>query len=107
MAFLKRALRTFDTSTLTANFQNVGAEVDFASLQATFVNTSSVDILVTDGSSEDDIRVPAGGTFNITAATRTTGDDQETNYVFRGNVQLQAKQVTAAAAGTLTIMLFG
>lgn len=107
MAFLKRALRTFDVSTITANFQNVGSVVDFPSLQGAFINTSTVDVLITDGSSEDDIRVPAGGTFNLTAAPKTQGDDLETNYLFRGNLQLQAKQVTGAAAGTLIIMLFG
>lgn len=107
MAKLKRALRTFDSASLTANFQNIGAVVDFAVSKAAIINTSDVDVLITDQSTDDDIRVPANSTVNVGEGISSYGQQRSTGIVFHANTQLQIKQVTAAGTGTIVINLFG
>lgn len=107
MAQLKRALRTFDAASLTANFQNVGAVVSFPVSKGALINNSDVDMLLTDGTDEDDIRIPANGTVNIGELLSSYGQQKSTGILFQANSQLQVKQVTAAGTGTLILNLFG
>ena len=106
MSVYKRALRTFDTSTLTANFQNLGAVVDFPVSKVSITNTSTIGVLITDGTTEDDIEVPAGGTLSIGEGL-SQDRGTSTKYVFAANTQLQVKQVTGAAAGRLVLNCLG
>ena len=102
----RRALRTFDTSGLTANFQDVGAVISFPAWRAIFINPSDVDVLITDQSSEEDIRVPSLGTVNISELSFANSNKRDLP-LFQGNTQLQVKQVTGAGTGTLIIILLG
>jgi hypothetical protein len=105
MAKYRRALRTFDLSGLTGSPQNVGASIDFAVTQASITNPSTVEILISDGSAEDDIRVPAGATINI---SRQPGENANSaRDLFDAGSQLQVTQVTAAGTGTLVINAMG
>lgn len=107
MAVMKRALRTFDTSTLTANFQDLGAVIPFAVSKGALINPSDVDVLITDGSDQDDIRVPANGTVNVGELVSSYGQQRSTGVLFPANTQLQIKQVTAAGTGTVILNLLG
>lgn len=102
----QRALRTFDAASLTGSFQDVGAAVTFAVWRGIFINASDVDVLITDQSSEEDIRVPANGTVNIAELTFPSSQRSD-RPLFEANVQLQIKQVTAAGTGTIIINLLG
>lgn len=105
MSVYKRALRTFDSASLTGAFQNVGTQVPFSTLALSITNTSDVDVLITDGSNEDDLRVAAGGTLSL--GVGNTNGQRDSLVPFAGNVQLQIKQVTAAGTGDIVVMCFG
>lgn len=107
MAVLNRALRTFDAASLTASFQDVGAVVEFPVSKGALINTSDVDMLLTDGSTRDDIRIPANGTVNVGEGLSSYGQQSSTDVLFCANVQLQVKQVTASGTGNLILNLFG
>lgn len=107
MAKLRRALRTFDTSTLTGSFQDMGSSIPFPVSKAALINPSDVDVLITDMSTEEDIRVPANSTVNIGEGISSYGQMASTGIVFTANTQLQVKQVTGAGTGTLVFNLFG
>lgn len=106
MSKYQRALRTFDAAAITGNFQDVGDPIPFPTMKVTFINTSGVDVLITDQSSEEDIRIPANGTMSI-GEGRVKINYDNNSVVFDKNAQLQIKQVTGAGVGTIIIQLFG
>lgn len=106
MSQYKRALRTFDTASLTANFQNIGSVIPFPVSKISFVNTSTVAILITDGKDEEDIELAPGSTLSIGEGLYQE-QNLSTKYIFVKNTQLQVKQVTAAGAGKLIINALG
>lgn len=104
----ERALRTFNAASLTGSPQNVGAVIPFVTLAVTIFNNSTVDVLVGDGSTQDDIRVPAGATLSLGEALTSSGYSELTNkIVFNNQAQLDITQVTAPGTGTITINCFG
>ena len=105
MSQYKRALRTFDTASLTADFQNIGSVIPFPVSKISFVNTSTVAVLITDGKGEEDIELAPGSTFSV--GEGLFQENVNTKYVFVKNTQLQVKQVTGAGAGKLTINALG
>ncbi len=106
MSVYKRALRTFDASSLTGAFQDIGAQITFAVSKVAFTNTSDVDVFITDNSSQDDFRIPSGGTLSLGEGL-SNNIKISTIIVFADNTTLQIKQVTAAGTGNIIIHLFG
>ena len=106
MSLYKRALRTFDTASLSGTKQNVGASIDFAVSKVSITNTSTVGVLISDGTTEDNIEIPGGGTLSIGEGI-ANNNSTSTKLVFPAGVQLQVEQVTAAAAGKLIINALG
>jgi len=106
MSVYKRALRTFDTATLTANYQDVGAVIDFPVSKIAITNTSSVGVLITDGSDQDDIEVPGGGTISVGEGL-SQDKGTSTKYIYSANTLLKVKQVTASGVGKLVINALG
>lgn len=107
MRIYRRALRTFDSASLTASFQNIGSTIPFVTSTLSVINTSNVDVLITDGSSQEDIRVPANSTLNISESMISDGNNDINSIVFADNVQLQIKQVTTEGTGTIILNLLG
>lgn len=107
MGLLKRALRTFDSSSLTGSFQNVGAVIPFATTKAALINTSNVNVYITDGSSEENIEIPANGTVNIGEGIDIKSGRSQTHVIFLNNSQLQIKQVTGSGTGKIILNLLG
>lgn len=102
MAKFERTLRTFDSAGLTANYQSVGAVLEFAVKRASFINTSTVDVLINnDAADDDDIHVPSGASIAISS------HNKHVNGVFNDQAQIVIKQVTAAGTGNIIINLFG
>jgi len=106
MTEYRRELRTFDTSTLTASYQDIGAPLPFSVSNVSITNTSTVGVLITDGKSDQDIEVPGGGTLSIGEGLSPNAGTS-VRAVFTGLTQLGVKRVTAAAAGKLIINMFG
>lgn len=107
MALLKRALRTFDSADLDGTYKNIGPTVDFFTTKAALINKSDVDVLIADGSDEDDIRVPANGTVNIGEGLHPQSGKNNIDDVFIKGVQLTITQVTGSGTGTIILNLFG
>lgn len=106
MSQYKRALRTFDTSTLSGTPQNIGAVIAFPVSKVAITNTSSVGVLISDGSGEDDIEIPGGGTLSIGEGL-ANNNGTSTKYIFQANVQLKAEQVSTSGAGKLIVNALG
>lgn len=108
MARLYRALRTFDTASLTGSFQNLGAVVPFVVTKAIFMNDSDVHVLITDGSNQEDIQISDGKVIEIEEGHNATGTRRNTDdCIFLKNTQLQIKQFTGAGTGYIIVLLLG
>ncbi len=107
MSKLSRALRTFDAASLTGSPQAIGAVIPFITTKVSIINTSDVDVLIGDGSSDDDIRVPANGSMNIGEGQQNFSNRGTNAVVFLKNVQLDITQVTGTGTGTIIINLLG
>ena len=108
MSKLYRALRTFDTASLTGSYQDIGAVVPFVVTKAIFINDSDVHVLITDGSSQEDLQIPDGQQVKIEEGHNATGTRRNTDdCVFLKNTQLQIKQFTGAGTGYIVILLLG
>ena len=102
MAMFERTLRTFDSASLTANYQDVGAVLEFAVKKASIINASTVAVLINnDTNADDDIRLPIGATLSISS------DNEENNGIFNKGSQILIKQVTGAGTGSIIFNLFG
>ena len=95
---MKVVLLEFDTASLSGSFQNFGAALTGPALKIQFYNTSTVQVYITDGTSN--WRIPASGSFMLEESRQ---DDRVSapKYVCANAAQLQVKQVTAAAAGAV------
>lgn len=96
--------RTFDATSLTASYQDVGAVMASAVVGFAIYNTSDVDmqISVDDGVTDGPI-IAAGGTFADNRYNQLSNSDQG-SFVLPTNAQIQVKQVTGAgASGDLII----
>lgn len=90
--------RSFDATSLTGSYQDVGAVLASAAYGFIIYNTSDVDVQISfdDGSTNGPI-IPAGGTF---------GDDREPwdgrtedgRFCLPEGAQIQVKQVTGAGS---------
>ena len=87
MAKLQRALRTFDAASLTGSDADVGAIIPFTVLKASIINTSNVDVLISDQSTDEDMRVPANSTLNVGEGLSSYGQQRATGCIFTANTQ--------------------
>jgi hypothetical protein len=102
--FFKRNIRTILGSALTGTLQNVGAVTNCVGYKVTFVNATSVDIVVSDGTSDDNYYLPAGSTLSIGEGTIAP----EGQAPVRQGTQFQAEAFAGAAGtGTLVITVIG
>jgi hypothetical protein len=90
------AARTFDATSLTGSYQDVGAVMASPVAGHAMYNTSDVDIQLSfdDGVNDGPI-IPAGGTFTDNRYSQLHGSGQG-SYVIASGAQIQVKQVTGA-----------
>lgn len=94
-------VREFDTSTLTGSFQSIGTPLSEAARFVQIFNTSSVSVYI--GKSGATIcRLPAQSSLFLPSYPRHNTLN-EGAFVFPAKTQLQAKQVTGAAAGAIIV----
>jgi len=98
---IKCLLLEFSSSALTGSYQNFGAAITNPAIKIMFINTSSVDVYITDGV----------GTFHVPSKLSVTFDENFqddklalTRYHAPNGTQYQIKQVTGAGAGTTDII---
>lgn len=88
--------RTFDATSLTAIYQDVGSVLASAAYGFIIYNTADVDVQISfdDGTSDGPI-IPAGGTFGDNRET-WDGRTEDGRFSLPEAAQIQVKQVTAA-----------
>lgn len=92
--------RTFDATSLTGSYQDVGAVLTAPCVEYTVHNTSDVDaILSFDDGTSNSLYVPAGE--NVRSAAF---EPQDAEFLISKNAQIQVKQVTGAGASGDIIM---
>jgi len=106
MSIYKRALREFDASALTGAYQDIGNIIEFPVQKVAFTNTSDVDVYITDQTTNEDFRIPAGGTLSIGEGL-FNNNGSSTKFIFSANTTLKIKQATASGTGNIIIHLLG
>lgn len=108
MSILSRQVRTIAGSTLTTSFQNVGAVVTIPGRLVAIVNSTTTDVIVTDGSASDPWYLPANSTINAGETTTSSPNQTDSALIAVAQTQYQAKLPTGAAGtGTLVITTLG
>lgn len=89
--------RTFDATTLSASYQDVGAVMGSSVYGFMMYNTSDVDVQISfdDGTSDGPI-IPAGGSFSDDR-NPWDGRTEDGRFCIAEGAQIQVKQVTGAA----------
>jgi len=90
--------RSFDATSLTASYQDVGAVMASPVYGFAIYNTSDVDVQVSfdDGTSDGPI-VPAGGVFEYSRLNQVPNSELA-SFMIPTGTQIQVKQVTGAGA---------
>jgi len=90
------AARTFDATSLTASYQDVGAVMTTAVLGFVIYNTSDVDVQISfdDGTTNGPI-IPASGSFNASRFEQMR-NLEDASFMIAEGAQIQVKQVTGA-----------
>lgn len=98
------AARTFDMTTLTGTYQNLGSVIQTPTYGFVFYNTSDVAAQVTfDGGVTDGPILPAGSTFDASRFNQLSNVEDAT-FMLPDSSQVQVKQVTGAGtAGELIL----
>ena len=86
----------FDPTGLTANYQAFGSEISHEAIKVQFINTSDVDIYVSD-QLRNNWRIPSGGTISVDEPSYQV-PNKDAQIQLPRNTQLYVKQVTGAAS---------
>lgn len=91
--------RTFDATSLTGSYQDVGAVMASAVLGFVIYNTSDVEFQISfdDGVTNGPI-VPAGGVFSASRFEQMR-NLEDASFMLENGAQIQVKQVTGAGSG--------
>ncbi len=95
--------RSFDSASLTASYQDVGAVMASPVLGYIIYNDSTVAVQISfnDGSTDGPI-IPAGGSFSDNRYVQYN-NYSNAYYVLPTGAQIQIKQVTAAGTGSVYV----
>lgn len=96
---LLRQVRTLGGSSLTTSFQNIGAVVTIAAYKITFVNATTTDVVISDGSTSDNYYIPAGSTLSIGEGLASGPQQEDKQASTKSQTQFQAK-LPSGVAGT-------
>lgn len=86
-------IKSFDATSLTGSYQNLGSVLSDEAVGYTIYNTSDVDVYISRDASTNEIYLPASGTFSA-----SSGQSDRSMFMLGKNVQLSVKQVTGAGA---------
>lgn len=100
---LFREVKVFAGSSLTGMAQDFGAPTEIATYKVAFVNASNRDVLISDGTAQDDYYLPAGSTLTVGEGFDQEGKALNVQGLFSMQTQLEITGV-AGTAGTGTIV---
>jgi len=106
---LSRNIRTLAGTSLTTSFQNVGVVTTIVGYKIAFVNTTTTDIQITDGSASDPWYIPANSSLSIGEGGSTYAAQLDRTGSTPKNCQFQAKLPSGSAplSGILVITVEG
>lgn len=87
--------KTFDATSLTGSFQNLGAVLSEPAIVLTLYNTSDVDVIVTKDGSTSNWIIPTLGTLTVDSREASSSQDPDLRLLPK-SAQLKVKQVTGA-----------
>ncbi len=103
-----REVKVFDGASLSDTPQDFGTPSVIAAYKVSFVNASNRDVLITDGTSQDALYLPAASTLSIGEGFCQEGKALNVQAVFRSRTQLQIAGVTGeSATGTIIATILG
>lgn len=94
---LNTELKEFDATTLDGTYKNFGSTLSNPALKIQLLNSSDVDIYVSDDGATNKFRIPAGSTITFDESTSPIPNRGQEYYFSRG-IQLTVTQVTGAGA---------
>lgn len=92
---LNTELKEFDATTLDGTYQNFGTAISNPATKLQFLNTSDVDIYVSDDGVTNKFRIPAGASITFDESTAPLPNKGAEYYLAEG-IQLSVTQVTGA-----------
>lgn len=103
--FLGFELKEFDSSTLTANYQNLGSPLSTAAKSAYIINNSDVDVYISVDGVTNTFKVPSGYSLPILQFYQHNAQS-EGSYAFRKKTQFTIKQVTGVGTGDIIVQIY-
>jgi hypothetical protein len=95
--FMTFEYKTFDATSLSGSYQNLGSVATNPVRKLALWNTSDVDCIISTDGTTDEFYLPAGGTLFVDE-WRSNANNSQASYVLRDGTQLEVKQVTGAGA---------
>ncbi len=100
-----REVKVFAGSSLSGTPQNFGSDLEIPGYRFSIINASSKNVLIADGTGQDDIYLPAGSTLSNGEGFAQEGKSLNVQASFRIGTQLTIES-SDGAAGTGTIVAF-
>lgn len=96
---LKREIKSIDGATLSLTLQNFGTKLDIAVNKVAFVNASTTQVEISDGTLQNNFILPANSALSIGEGLENIGNALNILSQFRKGTQLKIK-LSSGAAGT-------
>lgn len=94
---LNTELKEFDATSLDGTYQNLGSVLANPAVKLQFLNTSDVDIYISDDGTTNKFRIPAGASITFDEATSPIPNRGQEYYESVGT-QLYVTQVSGAGS---------
>ncbi len=92
-------LKEISNTNITANYTNFGAPIVSPIFTMVMINTTDIEVYISEDGVVDKFRVPAGGTLSFDVASILDNAD-DTVYLLANKTQLQIKQQNSIATAT-------
>lgn len=103
-AYLLRNVRTFAGASMTTSFQTIGAVISIVGYKVSFVNATTTDIIINDGTTNDNYYLPASSTLSVGEGVLPNEGQAPVLKGTQFSVKLPSG---AAGTGTLAITVVG
>lgn len=102
---MRRQVRTLAGTSLTTSYQAVGTVVSIAAYKISIVNTSTTDIQVLDGTTNDAFYVPASTAISIGEGLSGFGQQEDAKAIVPANTVYTAKLPSGAAGASGIVVI--
>ena len=94
---LNTELKEFDATNLDGTYKTLGSALSNPATKLQFLNTSDVDIYISDDGSSNKFRIPAGASITFDESTAPLPNKGQEYYLSKGT-QLYVTQVSGAGS---------